>query len=277
MSSLPSVRRLFVLSLAFGAIAGTAACGDGRQVGSLLDDDYDDYDGRGSNAASEGSDADVPEEAPVDPNANNTSTASLDVSLDQNVAEVELIGTTTLTVTVTPKSDFTGTVNLSATGLPEGATATFVPATLEVTSATPLTAKLEIAGATSSTPTPAAVKVVATSGALAPTAGLSLNVVPKLTLTIPPNVARAPNAFGVGNLSLKVPNLGAANPFVVTFLNKDARSLVIHASGTNFPHGRDPVPRNGTMVRSVTAPGNYSAYIHDLPETNPSTRITLAR
>lgn len=48
------------------------------------------------------------------------------------------------TVTVTPSNNFTGTINLSVTGLPAGASATFDPASVQITDATPRSSTLTI-------------------------------------------------------------------------------------------------------------------------------------
>jgi glucose/arabinose dehydrogenase len=48
------------------------------------------------------------------------------------------------TVTVTPSNNFTGTVNLSVTGLPAGASASFDPASVQITDATPRSSTLTI-------------------------------------------------------------------------------------------------------------------------------------
>src|SRR5712692_5787613 len=76
----------------------------------------------------------------------------------------------TSTVTVTPQNGFTGTVNLSASGLPTGVTASFNPASTTGTSTLTLTA-----GSTATMGT-ATVTITGTSGSLSKTTTLTLTV-----------------------------------------------------------------------------------------------------
>jgi glucose/arabinose dehydrogenase len=90
-------------------------------------------------------------------------------------------GSNTFTVTVTPSNGFTGAVNLSATGLPAGVSASFNPATVNITDANPRTSTLTL---TTSTTTPLgnfAVTATGTSGALSHGGSLSLITGPTMT------------------------------------------------------------------------------------------------
>ena len=99
-------------------------------------------------------------------------------------------------VTVTPLNGFTGMVTLDATGLPAGASASFVPASLNFTNAAPQTAVLGITTATSTTTGPHTFNVNAVSGTLTHSAQVGLNVAAptdadlSVTQTVSPNPAQ---------------------------------------------------------------------------------------
>jgi hypothetical protein len=284
-----SARRPVVFFAFALAVLGVAACGDARAKQHFDDsDESEEEEGSGDTngaaaSASTSSGTDGTSTTPggagapqADPTKGNASAADLDVAVDKNTLDVDLFQAASLTVTVTPKNNFSGSVALSATGLPGAAKATFSPAALNVSGNSPVTAKLDISGI--DTAGSAAAKIVATAGSEAPSAGLALNVKARITLTIPAGVQDAPNAFGVGDLTVKMPNLSAQNPLVVTFVNKDAAGHTIHAGGCNgFTHGGSDIPQNGTMVRNITGTGNCASYIHNMNRTNPSTTIKLSK
>jgi hypothetical protein len=91
----------------------------------------------------------------------------------------------TSTITANDLNGFTGSVNLSASGLPSGVTASFNPSPTTGTSAVTLTA------ATNATPGMGTVTITGTSGSLAHTTTISLTVTPppSVVLTSPTNNA----------------------------------------------------------------------------------------
>ncbi|MET0649668.1 MAG: PQQ-dependent sugar dehydrogenase [Pyrinomonadaceae bacterium] len=102
----------------------------------------------------------------------------------------------TYDVTVTPLNGFTGTVTLSASGLPAGATANFQPASVNLSGATPQTSTLTVSTSGSTTTGPNTFNVNAESGALTHTAQAGLNVAAQtdadlaVTQTVSPNPAQ---------------------------------------------------------------------------------------
>jgi uncharacterized membrane protein len=99
-------------------------------------------------------------------------TAGQDFSLSVGSPNVSVAqgGTASSTVTVTPVGGFTGSVALSASGLPSGVTVNFVPVSTTGTSTVTFTA------ASSATAGTASVTIRGTSGSLAHTTTISLTV-----------------------------------------------------------------------------------------------------
>src|SRR5580658_1373001 len=83
------------------------------------------------------------------------------------------------TITITPLNGFTGSVNLAASGLPNGVTAAFNPNPVTVNSPSTSTLTLTASG-TAATGT-VTVTITGTSGSLAPTTTISLTVNPLVT------------------------------------------------------------------------------------------------
>lgn len=93
-------------------------------------------------------------------------------------------GTVTSTITVTPQVGFSGSVALSASGLPSGVAASFNPSSTSSTSVLTLTATSSAATGTS------ALTVIGTSGSLAPTTPVNLTVAaPSVTVTVSPKLS----------------------------------------------------------------------------------------
>ena len=93
-------------------------------------------------------------------------------------------GFATATITVTGQNGFSGSVALSASGLPNGVTVAFNPTTTSTTSVLMLTASSTTAIGTSN------VTVTGASGTLAPTTPISLTVAaPSVTVTVSPQRA----------------------------------------------------------------------------------------
>ena len=145
----------------------------------------------------------------------------------------------TSTITVTPEFGFTGSVTLSATGLPAGVTASFSPSTTTGTSVLTLTAS-----SLSSLPASQAITVTGTSGSLTETTTLLLTVNP------------GPNfILGASPTVMTLPQGGSGNSTItVTGSNGFAGSLSLSAS--NLPLGVtasfSPVSTTGTSVLTLT-------------------------
>jgi len=199
-----------------------------------------------------------------------TTPPSFAVALDKSTAETELRDLTNLTVTVTPKDGFTGTVELAATGLPTGATAKFTPSSVSVTSASSVTATLSIDTPSDVVPTDAAasVQVTGSQGTITANAPLAFSVKPQLTITIPQNIANmAPSndSYGASPILIKAPSISSSKPVAILFKNADTSAAhTIHAGGANgFFHGKSAIPSGGMdQVRNVTATGTYGFYLH---------------
>src|SRR5271169_470819 len=93
-------------------------------------------------------------------------------------------GSVTTTITVTGQNGFSGSVTLSASGLPVGVTASFNPPSTTSTSV------LTLAAAGTATTGTTAVTVIGTSGGLAPTTPVNLTVAaPSVSVAISPKRA----------------------------------------------------------------------------------------
>jgi hypothetical protein len=224
--------------------------------------------------------ASTPAPAPTVP---GTTAAQLGVTLSTATPATDLGTSIDVTVTVEPKAGFTGQATLTATGLPAGVVATFVPASVTLNT-TPMTSKLTLQVPFTATPSAAgaasAVVIKAAAGAVEATANANFKVNPKLTMTIPVNSAAllaagggAKNVDGWGS-----PAFGAAqqalstqagNPIVVVVKNADSAPHIVHGNA-GFPHGdtANPVPAGGIdpKTRSLNAGVTTSGYIHG--ETN---------
>jgi hypothetical protein len=97
-------------------------------------------------------------------------------------------GMVTSTITATPQNGFTGSVALSAPGLPSGVTASFNPASLNLSNST--TSVLTLSTSSSTSTGTITVTVTGTSGSLAPTTPVSLSVAaPSVNISVSPSIA----------------------------------------------------------------------------------------
>jgi Domain of unknown function (DUF1929)/PKD domain len=159
---------------------------------------------------------------------------------------VQAGGSTTYTVTVAAVDGFTGTVALSASGLPSGATPSFSPASVSGSGTSTLTVTTG-----SSTPSGSStLTITGTSGSLANTANVTLDV------TGPPNfsVSGAPSSFSVnpGNSATYTVNVGALNGFTGT----------VSLSASGLPSGATPsfspasISTSGSSTLTITTTGS---------------------
>ena len=174
-----------------------------------------------------------------------TTTLSLAVqgfslSASPNAVTITQGGQGTSTITITPLNGFSGSVTLSASGLPNGVTAAFSPNPATTTSTLTLTAS-----ATAATGT-VAVTITGTSGALTNTTPLSL------TVNAPPNfsLSASPNAVTIAQ--------GGANgtsTITITPVNGFSGNVTLTASG--LPKGVtasfSPNPAASTSILTLTA------------------------
>jgi hypothetical protein len=240
-------------------------------------EEHDENDVQGGNQADPGNpNASTSPNAPANP---GTASNNFAVTLAGANAtpSVDLGQETKIEVNVEPKGAFTGSVDLTVTGLPAGVTAT--PTTAAVaggpTKAT-ITLKADYSAAVSTADVPLVVQ--AKNGTAVATANANFKVASKVTVTIPLNVdaLRGANqlraeygaAFGPQGTALKAGPGG----LVVTVFNADSKPHVIHGPGGNFPHGNTAAPiapnsfeMNGGAPRTRTLPAgsNATAYLHE--------------
>ncbi|GGH06199.1 glycoside hydrolase family 38 C-terminal domain-containing protein [Silvibacterium dinghuense] len=94
---------------------------------------------------------------------------------------------------ILPRGSFDGDIALTASGLPEGVTASFEPATTKGSSVMTLTASASAA------PVTGTVTITATSGELTHTTTMDLEVTPVLKNTVPVNLSSVYNVKGIYN------------------------------------------------------------------------------
>ncbi len=229
---------------------------------------------------------------PPAPETAGTTTGTLAVTIDNPTPATDLGTSIDLAVTIAPMQGFKGDAALTVTGLPTGATATFLPAsvTLNTTSVTSkLTIKVPATSAPSAAGAPSAIVVRAASGATEATANANFKVNPKITMTIPVNADAMRAAVGTRYVDgWAGPMFGTApqalqtqsgNPITVVVKNADSTSHIVHGNA-GFAHGdtNAPVPAGGIDPENRTlSPGvNTSGYLHDGSNgTSESFRISV--
>lgn len=173
-------------------------------------------------------------------------------------------GSVTTTITVTIQNGFSGSVTLSASGLPVGVTASFNP------SSTTSTSVLTLAAAGTAPTGTTAVTVIGTSGSLAPTAPVSLTVAaPSVSVTISPKRAAVVATTQTQQFTPTVTgNMG--NPAVTwsvdTVTGGNATVGTISASGLYTPPATGGTHTvTATSVVLATASASASIAVTDLP------------
>lgn len=195
------------------------------------------------------------------------------VAISSATLSSELQMTTAIPITITPSGGFTGTVTLSATGLPAGVTGTFAPTSVDISGTTPMTAMYTLDVPSSVTPTTAAssMMLTGTSGASTADAPLALTVERKITIAIPMNCEADTTAFGTTPIVINSGGISASSPIEVDFVNQDtsaAAGHIVHSTNTanGFFHGdtANPVqPNKSDAPRLVTGTGSYPFYMHN--------------
>src|SRR5437016_5037670 len=183
-----------------------------------------------------------------------------DFSLSASPASVSVTqgGSTSSTITVNPVNGFTGSVSLSASGLPSGVTASFNPASTTGSSTLTLTAS-----STATTGT-ATVTITGTSGSLSHSTTISLTV----------NAAAAPNfslSASPASLTVKQGTSGTST-ITVTPSNGFTGSVSLSASG--LPSGVtasfNPSSTTGTSTLTLTASTTATTGTTTVTVTGPS-------
>lgn len=148
-----------------------------------------------------------------------SSTPDFDVNTSPGSQAVTAGASANYTTTITPFAAFTGNVNLSASGLPAGATANFNPSSITINDATSKTSTLTIT-TTGATPLGTYnVTVTGTSGSLAHSSQVTLQVISPMSVDLALTKSMSPNPAQAGlNLSyrVQVTNNGPAQATNVT-------------------------------------------------------------
>jgi cellulase/cellobiase CelA1/aryl-phospho-beta-D-glucosidase BglC (GH1 family)/chitodextrinase len=198
-----------------------------------------------------------------------------DFSVSANGTSLMQSGTGSTTVTVLPVNNFTGTVDLSATGLPSGVTAAFAPASVTGAAVSTLTFTATAAAIVGT----ANITITGTSGGLTHQTTISLTVIgkPEFSISVAPAaITLAPGTnptatititplFGfTGTVSLSASGLpaGAQANFSPSSVNGSGTIIVNFNAQNNTPAGTFNVSLTGTsgaLVHStplaVTVPG----------------------
>ena len=238
---------------------GTGGSGNGAQTGG-----GDQSTPPGDNGATGGTTS-----GPMMPPATQGSIA---VSLDKTTDNIRLNETKSYTVTVTPADGFTGGLTLALDNPPAGVTAKFDPATLNITDANAVTAKVSVSvasDATASNSVPLAIK--ATSGDINASASLGVSIPAELLITIQPGVAigtaASPNMEAFGTYGMPVYQVAAGTK--VTWVNMDTINHEIHSDGSlGIAHETGPLMANGANSYSQVIQGksgdvfDYRCHLH---------------
>ena len=185
-------------------------------------------------------------------------------------------------VTVTPLAGFGGVVNLSASGLPGGASATFNPGALNFTTASPQSATLTL---TTSAATPLGVSfltITAASGATMHNAQVTLQVISASSVDLSVTKTASPNPGQVNvNLTyrLAVSNNGPATatnvvtsdtlPASVAFVSASASQGTCSVTTTVNCTLGNIVP-NGSAVVTITVTPNATGQVNNIATVTAS-------
>jgi FG-GAP repeat len=166
----------------------------------------------------------------------------------------------TNTIMITPENGFSGSVSLSASGLPSGVTAAFSPNPATGSSTLTLTASA------TATPGTATVRVIGTSGNLTQTTTLTLTVPPGPSYTL----SASPNS-----LNMTQGNQGTST-IMITPENGFSGSVSLSASG--LPSGVtaafSPNPATGSSTLTLTASATATPYAGTVTVTGTSGNLT---
>jgi uncharacterized repeat protein (TIGR01451 family) len=134
-----------------------------------------------------------------------SATPDYDLGVSPSLRAVVPGASAQFTITITPSAGFSGVVNLSASGLPAGASAAFNPASVNVTAGSAATSTLTITTAPATPPGDHAITISASSGSLLHTNQATLKVVDPSSVDLSIAKSVSPNPGQVGqNLSYRV-------------------------------------------------------------------------
>ena len=225
-----------------------------------------------------------------------STTADFAISVSPQSRIVVPGGSVDYQVTITPFAGFTGIVNLSASSLPPGVTAQFIPASVNITDANSVTATLMLATTGSTSVAKHQIDVNGQSGLLMHTSQVSLNVVSSTSADLSVAKSASPNPAQVGvqlAYRISVVNNGPATATGVTVSDALPGGLTFvsatptqgSCNGTNIVNCNLGSLTNGasafvTIVVTPTAQGQVvntatgSATEFDFDSTNNSSTIT---
>jgi alpha-mannosidase len=166
--------------------------------------------------------------------------------------------TTTSHILTMPRGSFHGDISLSASGLPEGLTASFDPSITSGSSA------LRLAAAGSAAPVTATITVAGTSGNLSHSVTTRVTVTPILKGTVPVNLSSAYNVTGIYTDGTKFPSADS--------LDGGGYSLSAEALGPSDPAGAEVIFKLGP----ANAPDAVTSRTIDLPHGNFTSLKILA-
>jgi uncharacterized membrane protein len=172
---------------------------------------------------------------------------------------------TTYTVTVSPLSGFSGTVNLTASGLPSGASASFNPASVSGSGSSTM-------AATTSTSTPAGtytITITGSSGSVTHTTTVSLTV----------NAAAQPNfSLSRSPSSVTIVQGGSAGTSTITITPSNGFASSVALSATGVPSGVtaafSPNPATSTSTLTLTASSTATTGTATVTVTGTSSGLT---
>jgi uncharacterized repeat protein (TIGR01451 family) len=128
-----------------------------------------------------------------------SATPDFDINVSPAARATVPNGSAQYTVTITPSAGFTGTVNLSATGLPAGASANFSPTSVSITDATSKTSTLTVT-TTGGTPLGSfSLTITGIAGSTSHTNAADLKVVSAASVDLAVTKSASPNPGQVGS------------------------------------------------------------------------------
>ena len=137
--------------------------------------------------------------------ASASSTPNFSITVTPSARSVIPGDSAVYSVTVTPLAGFTGTVNLSATGLPAGASESFNPASLNITDATSKTSTLTVSTGAATPLGNYTVNITGMSGTIMNTIPVTLRVIDPSNADLSLGKSASPNPAQVGlSLSYRV-------------------------------------------------------------------------
>ena len=244
------------LALVAGSLALAALPLAGCDVGSI---------GGGSGDDISTGDADTgggPDASVVDP-----PTPDYRVSMTPPTIDTQLATEARYTITL-DSTNFTGTVDLAATGVPDSWTALFSPTTVTVPLDGQATAELVISVPANAEATTASIAVAATASPGTRSATAAMTVTPDLTLEWVAGTGNGPHGFPT-NLSVR---LGTH----LHIRNGDNAAHRVHSDGgPGFPHQDNDMLTGQEYVVTPGDVGGYRFYCHDHGDGTGVTNLTV--